>query len=72
MSTMGVQARAKILDTNSGVRATAIRAKDFMNFNSASEGREFVKQYDLIYHNRIDKTGDVTETEEKVFDAVEE
>lgn len=74
MSSAGTQGRSKILATNSGVRATAIKADTFMNMNSAKEGREFVKQYDLIYiyHNRIDKTGDDKATEERVFDAVEE
>lgn len=74
MSTSGIQGRTKILESNSGVRATAVKAEDFMKMNSSKEGREFVKQYDLIYiyHNRIDKTGDDKTTEEKVFDAVEE
>ena len=74
MSSSGIQGRSKILAANSGVRATAIKAADFMKMNSAKEGREFVKQHDLIYiyHNRIDKTGDDTTSEEKVFEAVEE
>jgi uncharacterized protein (TIGR02687 family) len=74
MSSSGTQGRTKILAANSGVRATAIKADEFMNFNSATEGREFVKKYDLIYiyHNRIDKTGDDKTTEEKVFEAVED
>jgi uncharacterized protein (TIGR02687 family) len=74
MSTSGVQGRSKILEVNAGSRATAIKAEDFMKMNSAKEGREFVKQYDLIYiyHNRIDKVGDDKTTEEKVFDSVEE
>lgn len=74
MSTSGIQGRSKILETNSEARATAIKAEDFMKMNSAKEGRDFVKQYDLIYiyHNRIDKTGDDKTTEEKVFEAVEE
>jgi uncharacterized protein (TIGR02687 family) len=72
-STLGLQARSKILEQNAGVRATGINAEDFMKLNSATDGREFVKQYDLIYiyHNRIDKTGDDKTTEEKVFDAAE-
>ncbi|HPI46425.1 MAG TPA: BREX-1 system phosphatase PglZ type A, partial [Tenuifilaceae bacterium] len=71
--TMGVQGRAKILEQLSGVRATAINAEDFMKLNTASDGREFVKKYDLIYiyHNRIDKIGDDKTSEDKVFDAVE-
>jgi uncharacterized protein (TIGR02687 family) len=74
MSSAGIQGRSKILAANSGVRATAIKAEDFMKMNSAKDGREFVKQQDLIYiyHNRIDKTGDDKTSEERVFEAVEE
>jgi uncharacterized protein (TIGR02687 family) len=73
-TTQGVQGRAKILEQMVGARATAIGAEDFMKMNSATDGREFVKQYDLIYiyHNRIDKVGDDKTSEEKVFDAVED
>ena len=71
--TQGVQGRSKILDQYAGVRATAINAEDFKNMNSATEGREFVKQYDLIYiyHNEIDKVGDDKTSEGDVFKAVE-
>ncbi len=74
MSSAGTQGRLKILESNLGVRATAIKAKEFMKMNSATQGRDFVKQYDLIYiyHNRIDKTGDDKTSEEKVFEAVED
>ena len=74
VSSSGLQARAKILAANSGARATAVNAEDFMKMNSATEGRDFVKQYDLIYiyHNRIDKTGDDKTSEERVFEAVED
>ncbi len=74
LSTSGIQGRSKILENNAGVRATAVKAEEFMKMNSAKEGRDFVKQFDLIYiyHNRIDKTGDDKTTEEKVFEAVEE
>ncbi|MDB4655546.1 BREX-1 system phosphatase PglZ type A [Flavobacteriales bacterium] len=76
MSSAGIQGRSKILAENSGVRATAIKAEDFMSLNSGQgkDGREFVKKYDLIYiyHNRIDKTGDDKTSEGKVFEAVEE
>lgn len=73
MSSMGIAGRSKILEKNSGVRANAIKAEDFMNLNSKKEGRDYVKQYDVIYiyHNRIDKTGDDTTSEDKVFEAVE-
>ena len=74
MSSSGIQGRSKILAENSGVRAAAIKAEDFMGMNSSTQGRDFVKQHDLIYiyHNRIDKTGDDTTTEEKVFEAVDQ
>ena len=74
ISSAGTANRAKILGQNSGVRATAILAEEFMKMNASSDGREFVKQYDLIYiyHNRIDKIGDDRTSEEKVFEAVEE
>ncbi|QFZ53332.1 BREX-1 system phosphatase PglZ type A [Oceanihabitans sp. IOP_32] len=74
MSASGVIGRAKILQQNSEARATAIKADDFMQLNANTDGREFVKQYDVIYiyHNRIDKTGDDKTTEDKVFDAVED
>lgn len=76
MSASGIQGRKKILEVNSSVRATAIKADELMRMSvkSGGEGREFAKQYDLIYiyHNRIDKTGDDKASEERVFDAVEE
>jgi len=73
ISSAGAAARAKILTNNAGVKATAVTAEDFMRMNANTEGREFVKQYQLIYiyHNRIDKVGDDKTTEEKVFEAVE-
>lgn len=74
MPSNGLNPRKKILDTNSSIRTTAILAKDFMNLKSKGEGRDFVKQYDVIYiyHNHIDKTGDDTTSEERIFEAVEE
>lgn len=73
-STIGTLARAKILELGSEVRATAITAEDFMKLNTSKEGRDFVKQYELIYiyNNRIDKTGDDKVSEDKVFEAAEE
>lgn len=74
MSSAGVQGRAKILESNAGVRATALQAENFMAMNSASEGRDFVKNYDLIYiyHNVIDKRGDDKTSEDTVFEGVED
>lgn len=72
LSSSGIQGRTKILEQNSGVRATAVSAEDFMRMNSSTDGREFVKQYDLIYifHNQIDKTGDDKTMETEVTEAV--
>ena len=72
-STQGTTARAKILANKSGCSAIAVKAEDFMKMNSNTEGRAFVKDHDLIYiyHNQIDKTGDDTTSEDKVFEAVE-
>lgn len=74
VSSQGTANRTKILSQNRSVRATAILAEDFMKMNASTEGRDFVKQNDLIYiyHNRIDKVGDDKTSEEKVFEAVEE
>jgi uncharacterized protein (TIGR02687 family) len=72
MSTQGTAARGKVLDAHSGVAALAIAAEEFMKINSA-EGRELIKNYELIYvyHDQIDKMGDDKTTEDKVFEAVE-
>lgn len=74
MVSAGLSGRLKILEANSGVRATAVQAETFMAMNSATEGRTFVKNYDLIYiyHNVIDKRGDDKTSEETVFEGVEE
>jgi uncharacterized protein (TIGR02687 family) len=74
MSSQGIAGRTKILQKSSGVRGTAVNAEEFMRMNAATDGREFVKQYDLIYifHNRIDKVGDDKTSEDKVFEAAEQ
>jgi uncharacterized protein (TIGR02687 family) len=73
MPSMGISSRSKILAENTEARATAILAEDFMKFSAHTTGRDFVKQYDVIYiyHNNIDDTGDDTTSQDKVFDAVE-
>ena len=70
----GLAGRVKILEKFDEYKATAINAEDFMKMNANTEGREFVKGYDLIYifHNRVDKTGDEKTTEKKVFEAVQD
>ncbi|MFZ6664099.1 BREX-1 system phosphatase PglZ type A [Peijinzhouia sedimentorum] len=73
-SATGLTGRTKILETNAGVRATGVMAEDFMAMNSSTEGRNFVKNYDLIYiyHNVIDKRGDDKTSQETVFEGVED
>ncbi len=73
LSTQGVQSRTKILEKFSGVRVTAINAEELMKMTTVPDGREFVKQYDLIYiyHNQIDKVGDDKTSEDTVFEAVD-
>ncbi|TVR85138.1 MAG: BREX-1 system phosphatase PglZ type A [Saprospirales bacterium] len=74
LSTQGLQGRGKVLREHSKVSAVAVNAKDIMQMPTMTEGRDFVKKYDLIYvyHNAIDKEGDDKVTEHRVFDAVEE
>jgi uncharacterized protein (TIGR02687 family) len=70
--TKGIEARKRILQSMSGVRATAISADDIMRLApKGQEAKDLVTQHDLIYiyHNRIDKAGDDKITEEKVIDA---
>ncbi len=51
----------------------AISAVDFLKMNAKSDGREFIKPYNVIYiySNIIDKTGDDKTSESKVFEATE-
>lgn len=73
ISTVGTKQREKVLQGKFGNRATTIKSDEFVAMSS-SEGRAYVKNYDLvyIYHNTIDKVGDDKATEEKLFDAVEQ
>ena len=70
----GIDGRKKILELNSGCRATAIQAEKFMRMNSSTDGRTFAKSHDVIYiySNLIDKTGDDKTSEDRVFEAVQE
>jgi uncharacterized protein (TIGR02687 family) len=74
MVSSGLSGRMKVLETNAGVRATAVQADALMAMNAATEGRTFVKNYDVIYiyHNIIDKRGDDKTSEETVFEGVED
>jgi uncharacterized protein (TIGR02687 family) len=72
-SSAGTENRRKILSQATNGQATALKAEDFLNL-SRDESRDLFRDHAVvyIYHNRIDATGDKRESEERVFDAVEE
>lgn len=72
MSTQGTPNRTKVLQKSfSG--SIAIGAEDFLKMNAKTDGREFIKPYNVIYiySNHIDKIGDDKTSEGKVFEATE-
>ncbi len=72
MSTQGTPNRTKVLQ-KSYPESIAIGAEDFLKMKANTEGREFIKPYNVIYiySNHIDKTGDDKTSEGKVFEATE-
>jgi uncharacterized protein (TIGR02687 family) len=72
-SSQGTVNRRKILEQAISQRATALKAEELMALNK-EDCRAFLRDHDVIYiyHNRIDITGDKRESEERVFEAVEE
>jgi len=72
-SAQGTANRIKILDQAIKQRGTALRAEELMALNR-DDCRALVRDHDVvyIYHNIIDKTGDSRDSEERVFDAVED
>lgn len=72
-STQGVKSRNKILSEALSGRATALKAEDLMALGK-DDCRALVRDNDVIYvyHNRIDATGDKRESEERVFEEVED
>jgi len=72
-SSQGTANRIKILGQAISQRATACKADELMAMKG-DDCRALVRDHDVIYvyHNRIDATGDKRETEERVFEAVEE
>lgn len=72
ISTQGTPNRTKVLQkTYPG--SIAIGAEDFLKMKSNTEGREFIKPYNVIYiySNHIDKKGDDKTSESEVFEATE-
>ena len=72
-SSQGTANRIKILDQAITQHGTALRAEELMALNR-DDCRALVRDHDVvyIYHNIIDKTGDSQDSEERVFDAVED
>jgi len=72
-STQGTGNRIKILTKALSQRATAIKANELMDLKG-DDCRKLIRDHDVIYiyHNRIDITGDKRDTEERVFEAVDQ
>ncbi len=72
-NSQGTENRRKILDQATNHRATACRA-DELKAMRGDDCRTLMRNHDVIYvyHNRIDNTGDKRDSEERVFEAVEE
>ena len=76
-SAQGIANRGKILLAGmEGKKASAVTAEEFLRMpREGDEGyRAFFSSNDVvyIYHNRIDAVGDKRDSEERVFEAVEE
>lgn len=72
-SSQGTANRIRILEQSVPLRATACKADELMAMKG-DDCRALVRDHDVlyVYHNRIDATGDKRESEERVFEAVEE
>ena len=73
VSSSGTANRTKILQKQYAP-SIAISAEEFLAMKASTEGREFCKQYNVIYiySNTIDKIGDDKASENRVFAATEE
>ncbi|MCJ7529880.1 MAG: BREX-1 system phosphatase PglZ type A [Anaerolineales bacterium] len=72
-NTQGTVNRDKILKQATNGKAAAMRAEDLLTMNKET-CRELLRDNEVVYfyHNRIDSVGDKRESEERVFEAVEE
>jgi len=73
ISSQGTANRSKILANNVSGNAKAMRADAFMKLNR-DDCRSLFREHDVVYifHDRIDDTGHKKESEERVFEAVED
>ena len=72
-SSQGTVNRNKILCEGMEQRGKVIKADDLFHLNG-DDSRSLLRDHDVIYvyHNRIDAVGDKRESEDRVFEAVEE
>ena len=73
LSTKGSDARLAVLQQNSGLETTVLRAADLLAMNTEM-GREAIRPYRLIYlyHDVIDAIGDKAASERQVLAACED
>lgn len=67
----GIQNRSAILARGTESRGIALQAEQFMQM-TVDEARDLARNHDVLYlfHNRIDAMGDKRDSEERVFEAV--
>ena len=72
-SSAGLENRARILQQTHENRATAVKAEEVLSMDRKNL-RSLLKNYPLvyIYHNQIDMVGDKRDSEQRVFEAVED
>jgi uncharacterized protein (TIGR02687 family) len=72
-NSQGTVNRTKILQASLNGRATACKATDLLEMKG-EDCRALIRDHDVlyIYHNHIDFTGDKRESEDRVFEAVED
>jgi uncharacterized protein (TIGR02687 family) len=72
-SSQGSKNRLKILESTLEDQAALIKAEDLLKLNR-DDSRTLFREHSVVYvyHNRIDATGDKRESEERVFEAVED
>jgi uncharacterized protein (TIGR02687 family) len=71
-NSIGKQARQKVLEEGSKVKAATLLAEELMNIGSRSEeAKKLVQENKVVYvyHNRIDQIGDNVTSESGVFEA---
>ncbi len=73
LSSQGTANRTKLLGQSAAWRGVAVKSDEVMALKR-DEYRALFREHDVIYvyHNRIDLAGDKRDSEERVFEAVEE